>query len=324
MLFALVFGMNQKINGLFFFLGILVAGCSPKQAVEWPTDQLYTLAQAKKGIFLSGSDTLYYKTIGKGPDTILLVHGFGPFPSAQWESQAIVLSFDALVVIPDMLFFGQSSGPDTALMPAYQAQKLSLLMHSLHVNRYGIVGHSYGGLVSTYLAEQEGPSKIHSLVLIDPLNKYYPRTILDSVQRVSGKPIENILVPSEPKDLNCLVDLTFSRKVAFPKALADRLLEAVEQEHPESQRSLLRILQREEATVRAMELPQGIPTLLLWGAKDKLIPLESGVQLSHAIPGSTLIVRPHDGHAPHLESPIAVNRILQQFYKEQKRRLPIE
>ena len=287
--------------------------CQPKEAVTRSTEGVYDWAGSRRYAFVQGTDTLYYRTLGQGPDTVVLVHGFGPFPAAQWEPQALALADSSFVLIPDMLFFGQSNGADTALMPSDQADRLLDLLRHVGIKRFRLAGHSYGGLVALTLAERAGPSRVRSLFLLDPLNPFFPRTVLDSVEREAGKPIEHVLVPSDPSDLPMLMRLTFSRNVPLPNALSQKILEAMEQKNPTAQRSLLRVLKRREPEIRNMKLPQGIPTFLLWGANDALIPLRSGVELQRAIPGSILLIKPHNGHTPHLESPVAVIQLFKRW-----------
>jgi pimeloyl-ACP methyl ester carboxylesterase len=306
--FALVFGL---------FLGLLGTGCQPHEAVSKSTERLYDWAGSKRLVFLNGQDTMVYRTIGQGPDTLLLIHGFGPFPAAQWEPQALALADSSFVIIPDMLFFGQSNGPDTALMPQDQAAKLESLLDVLGVRRFRLAGHSYGGLVSLALAQKMGPDRVKAMLLIDPLNPFFPRTVLNEVEREAGKPIEHVLVPSAPSDLPLLLRLTFSQNVKIPESLSQKMLEAMVQKNPTAQRSLLRVLKRREPEIRSMLLPQGIPTVLVWGANDQLIPLSSGVELQRAMPGSILLVKPHNGHTPHLESPVSVIQIFRRWRASQ-------
>lgn len=305
--------MYKSYPVLMTLIAGLVLACQPKEAVTRSTEGVYDWAGSHRYAYVQGTDTLYYRTLGQGPDTVVLVHGFGPFPAAQWEPQALALADSSFIIIPDMLFFGQSNGADTALMPSDQADRLLDLLRHVGIKRFRLAGHSYGGLVALTLAERAGPSRVRSLFLLDPLNPFFPRTVLDSVEREAGKPIEHVLVPSDPSDLPLLMRLTFSRKIPLPSTLSEKMLEAMEQNNPTAQRSLLRVLKRREPEIRSMKLPQGIPTFLLWGANDALIPLSSGVELQRAIPGATLIIKPHNGHTPHLESPVAVIQLFKRW-----------
>ena len=53
-----------------------------------------------------------------------------------------------------------------------------------------------------------------------------------------------------------------------------------------------------------------VPTLIVWGTEDKIIPVDSGRRLHEAIPGSQLEVIPGCGHLPHVEKPDEFSRLL--------------
>jgi pimeloyl-ACP methyl ester carboxylesterase len=64
-----------------------------------------------------------------------------------------------------------------------------------------------------------------------------------------------------------------------------------------------------EERVQALKLP----TLILWGAKDNLIPVENGARFAKDIAGSKLVVFPELGHVPQEEDPVSTVRVVQEF-----------
>jgi pimeloyl-ACP methyl ester carboxylesterase len=70
--------------------------------------------------------------------------------------------------------------------------------------------------------------------------------------------------------------------------------------------------QRVDATDR-LYLAQMIPTLILWGRRDPLIPVEHAAIAHRAIPGSRLAVFDDAGHFPHIEEPVRFARLLMDF-----------
>ena len=60
-------------------------------------------------------------------------------------------------------------------------------------------------------------------------------------------------------------------------------------------------------------LAELVPTLLLWGAEDGIIPVSHGRRTHEAIPGSTLEVLPDVGHFPHLDAPVEVAARIRTF-----------
>jgi pimeloyl-ACP methyl ester carboxylesterase len=62
-----------------------------------------------------------------------------------------------------------------------------------------------------------------------------------------------------------------------------------------------------------IHVSHGLPTLLIWGEEDRIIPVAHGYAAHEAVPGSRLEVLPGVGHFPHVESPAAVVDILDDF-----------
>ena len=67
------------------------------------------------------------------------------------------------------------------------------------------------------------------------------------------------------------------------------------------------------SAVNRLHLSSGLPTLLIWGDQDRIIPVAHGYATHAAVPGSRLEVLPGVGHFPHVESPTAVVQILDDF-----------
>jgi pimeloyl-ACP methyl ester carboxylesterase len=62
-----------------------------------------------------------------------------------------------------------------------------------------------------------------------------------------------------------------------------------------------------------IHVSHGLPTLLIWGEEDRIIPVAHGYAAHDAVPGSRLEVLPGVGHFPHVEAPTAVVDILDDF-----------
>jgi pimeloyl-ACP methyl ester carboxylesterase len=67
------------------------------------------------------------------------------------------------------------------------------------------------------------------------------------------------------------------------------------------------------SAVNKLHLSAGLPTLLIWGDQDRIIPVAHGYAAHDALPGSRLEILSGVGHFPHVESPAAVVEILDDF-----------
>ena len=63
-----------------------------------------------------------------------------------------------------------------------------------------------------------------------------------------------------------------------------------------------------------------IPTMVLWGKGDRILPPEEGLRLSAEIPGARLVILPDTGHVPQEETPEEFSRAVSQFLDEASRR----
>jgi pimeloyl-ACP methyl ester carboxylesterase len=76
---------------------------------------------------------------------------------------------------------------------------------------------------------------------------------------------------------------------------------------------------RNEDTIDGQLGKLAVPTLIVWGEQDRLIPLAQGRRFARDIRGSTLHVIPDCGHVPQFECPEAFNQALLHFLSEQAR-----
>jgi pimeloyl-ACP methyl ester carboxylesterase len=67
------------------------------------------------------------------------------------------------------------------------------------------------------------------------------------------------------------------------------------------------------SAINKLHLSSGLPTLLIWGDQDRIIPVAHGYAAHAAVPGSRLEVLTGVGHFPHVEAPTAVVDILDDF-----------
>jgi pimeloyl-ACP methyl ester carboxylesterase len=65
--------------------------------------------------------------------------------------------------------------------------------------------------------------------------------------------------------------------------------------------------------VPRLSLVAELPTLLVWGARDRIIPLRHGIAAAQSIPGSRVEVFESAGHFPHLDDPDRFTRVLLDF-----------
>jgi pimeloyl-ACP methyl ester carboxylesterase len=154
-----------------------------------------------------------------------------------------------------------------------------------------IVGHSLGGLAAARLAA-ERPELVEALVLVAPVGA--PRPLPGYV-----------------------TGLLRTVREAPPSVLAVVAADALRTGLPSLARGAW------FATHQPFAGAIGAPTLLVWGERDRLVPLELAARWQEAVPQARLEVVPRAGHVPMLEDPSRFAVLLQQFLDDLDDRLRV-
>jgi len=146
-------------------LALLLTGCiasSPKLAVD-PVPLAHEVRQPHFAIF--GTNKVYYMTAGKGPQTLVFVHGWacnGNF----WREQVAAFRDQARLIFVDLPGHGQSDKPHRDYTTEFFADAVLAVMKSEKVNKATLVGHSQGTAVICRVYAQ-GPEKVSGLVAVE-------------------------------------------------------------------------------------------------------------------------------------------------------------
>lgn len=245
----------------------------------------------------------------EGAPVIILLHGF-LYSLETWDVWADALSTDFRVVRYDLLGHGLT-GPDAArrYAPMERAAFLGALMEAIGVDRAAIGGNSLGGLVAWRYASM-APERVSALVLVAP----------------GGYSING--VEDEPAPAPAAMKLFLK---TAPEAGVKTTLEALfEDDALVDERRIARLrdmMRREgngEAFIQSIEEftlpdPQAdlaritAPTLILWGDKDMLMPVDHGRMMADAIPSSELTLYENVGHVPQEEAGAATAADVRRF-----------
>lgn len=254
---------------------------------------------------------------GAGTETFVLIHGFGA-SSFTWRHWRPALEGRGHVVSVDLLGSGDSPKPkDGPYDPHGQAALVADIMASVEGPSVTLVGHSFGGSVALLAALrlQEAGRSPHRLVVvagaayrqrIPPFVRCarYPRTVAAAFRAIGARPIVRQVV----------------RPIVFDTAtVTDDLVEgyAAPLERPGAVEALLvtaaRIVPPDLDAITARYPSLAMPTLLLWGRHDRVVPPTVGARLERALPNAKLHLLERCGHVPQDELPEASLRILTDF-----------
>ncbi len=260
-----------------------------------------------------------YVKAGRGP-ALLLIHGIGD-SSDTWRPVVGQLAEHHTVIAPDLLGHGRSEKPRADYSIAGFANGMRDLLSVLEVERVTVVGQSLGGGVAAQFAYQF-PERCERLVLVG--SGGVGRTV-SPLLRVAAVPgIEAIMPLLGLPPVRVAGRLGASLLRVFDTALgrdAEEILAVFEAlPDTEARRAILRTL-RSSVDWRGQVitmldrayLAEGVPTLIVWGRRDAIIPLGHGKLAHAAIPGSRLEVFDEAGHFPHHTDPARFAQVLHEF-----------
>jgi pimeloyl-ACP methyl ester carboxylesterase len=248
---------------------------------------------------------LHYQVSGPASaPTVVLLHGFGD-SFTSWEHWLPVLSSDYRVITLDLPGHGLTRAPDGYVLSTDGlVQAVEDLAVGAKLEHFALAGNSLGGGVSWSYALKY-PQRLTALILVDAAG--WPQKPSGSVPlafRILRYPIGRwLLAHIDNKPLiNDGLKMDVHDPAVITQALVDRWAEF--QRAPGHRPILMSLgpaaLARASPAVLAAI---HAPTLVLHGASDPLIDVDSARQFAAAITGATLIVYPDVGHLPQIEIP---------------------
>ena len=250
-----------------------------------------------------------YLESGKGKKRhILFIHGLGS-AADRWMKIPDALSSKFHSIAIDLPGFGESDKPANIEYTIDQFRKIIISFQkeiSIHNEEISLIGHSLGGYIASEIAIQH-KNHVKQLVLIDSsgmLNQ--PTPILEEYFNAAMNPSKDN------------VRKAFEKMVADPSRIPSQLVDGFIRRinMPNAKHAFKSTLENSAKTQIGLDrLRQinNIPTLILWGAHDKVIPLEHSKIFQETIENSRLEIIDDAGHAPFAEKPNQVCEVLKNF-----------
>lgn len=242
-----------------------------------------------------------------GRPPLVLLHGF-PFDRTIWSQQTCAFADKFSVVAPDLRGFGDSAprpGPTT--MDAYAEDVVDLLDH-LGVRSAVVGGVSMGGYAAFALLRRH-PQRVRALVLVDT------RAAADSAE---ARKTRNETIGFVRENGAAALAERMLPKLLTPETLRDdaplvsRLRTLMASQSVEGVVGALAAMRdRPDSTVLLAKV--AVPTLVVCGERDALIPPEESRALADAVPGARLAFVKEAGHVPNFERPAEFNAVVKSF-----------
>jgi len=258
-----------------------------------------------------GADSVHYWAGGHGP-TVLLVHGFGASGMWLWYPQVEDLARDHRVIVPDLLWFGESASTDRDFGIDHQVHAVEALLDKLGEGAVDVVGVSYGGLVAHELAS-ERVAQVRHMVIVDSPARAYTREDYGSLcRRFHVDDVAKVLVPHDGAGVEQLLELAYFDPPWIPDFALDQTLLSLYAQNRDERALLLSTVIRDMDILKARPVTRRGPALVIWGRQDPVFPLEIGQRLATSL-GAPIRIIDSARHAPNLEHPEAFNRHLRAF-----------
>jgi len=266
---------------------------------------------------IHGHEVRYFRA-GEGP-ALLLVHGMAGSAST-WKATMRLLARDFTVIAPDLLGHGRSDKPRTDYSLGAFAAGLRDLLIATDIERATVVGQSLGGGIAMQLCYQH-PEQVERLVLVSsgglgrevsallrvftfPGSEYVMPAVMNSYVRDAGNVVSQFLhragvrAPSVEEKWKAYVSLCGGEnRQAFVKTL----------------RSVVDISGQSVSAHDRLYLSRHLPTLIVWGERDNIIPVEHAYAAHDAMPGSRLEIFEGSSHFPQSEEPERFAAVLRDF-----------
>ena len=246
-------------------------------------------------------------------DPVVLIHGTSASLHT-WDGWVEELAKDRRVIRFDIPGFGLT-GPDPSnnYKIEHYAEVVVAVLDKLNVERAVLAGNSLGGYISWATAVYY-PDRVSSLVLVDASGYAFEAESVPLAFKLSQNPVTGVLLKNVLPI--SIVEKSVRNVYGNPDLVSDELVERYyEIALREGNRGALK--ERFEQTkpgliankIKSIE----VPTLIIWGAKDRLIPPKFGVMFEQDIANSELHIFDELGHVPHEEDPQSTVRLVQQF-----------
>jgi pimeloyl-ACP methyl ester carboxylesterase len=280
-----------------------------------PAEQL---ADADSRFIEVNGINVHYKTFGQGEPTFILLHGFGASVFS-WREVTGPLSKYGTVIAYDRPAFGLTERPlkwegESPYSLQSQVNLVIGFMDKLNVKKAILVGNSAGGTVSLQVALQH-PERVQALILVDAA-VYAGGGAPAWVTPILKTPQLNHLGPLFARQLQAQGVEFIKTAWHDPSKITPDIFAGYEkplqiENWDKALWQLTVASQSSDIVNRLSEIT--MPTLVITGDDDRIVPTEQSLRLAKEIPNAKLSVIAQSGHVPHEEHPIEFMQAVTDF-----------
>jgi pimeloyl-ACP methyl ester carboxylesterase len=277
-------------------LAALAAGLGTQLRADIPLEQLKArwATPPSKFVEVDGM-SIHYRDEGSGP-TLVLVHGTGS-SLFTWDGWVKALSDRYRIVRLDTPGFGLTGPhPKGDYRLSTYAEVLDHFVQAIGIDRFAVAGNSLGGGIAWSYAVAH-PEKVSALVLVDSMGYPHegPTPVVFTLARMPVMP--SLLAQLDPRRL---VEQTLKDCYGDPRKVTPALIDHYTQMslRPGNRGAFSERVKTPYEDRTAALAGMKMPVLIMWGAKDGLIPVAHAERFRAAIPGAQLKIYEDLGHVP--------------------------
>ena len=252
-----------------------------------------------------GTLKVRYWALGNKGTPVILIHGLGASADI-WMYNVEALAKQHKVYALDLVGFGRSDKPGLSFSPFDYTPFLDEFIKALDIDKVSLVGQSLGGGIALHYTMQF-PKKVEKLVLVDSAG--LGKEVIWTLRLMSLPLVGELFSYPSHRGVEIFFKLAVRNRALVTKDFVDLYYDIFSQ--PGFQRYFLRILRQivnirgapEEILGAIMNNLQKItqPVLIIWGEKDRVLPLKHGHLAKEKLRNATLEIMEGCGHIPFFE-----------------------
>ena len=298
---------------------LIVLGIVFYQKDQSPEEVYKKYALASSQQIAIGGVQLHYSDEGNRLDStpLLLIHGTSS-SLRTWDGVTAQLKNQYRIIRFDLPGFGLTGpNPNHDYSTRYYNEVIDSLLRALQISRVIIVGNSLGGAIATKYAIYQ-PAKVRGLVLVDAAGLPPAKKTTGAIGfKLAQMPVINqLLTKITPR---VLVKKSLEDAYGDTGKVTDSLTaQYFDMLTREGNRKALvdRMRQGWQVTDGNFLTKVEAPTLIVWGSKDRLIPVENAALFQQKIKNSQVHIWDNLGHVPMEEDPVAFSDIVLKWRKD--------
>ncbi|HYJ01303.1 MAG TPA: alpha/beta hydrolase [Nitrososphaeraceae archaeon] len=245
----------------------------------------------------------YYDIVNNSSNrpAILFLHGLGG-SAERWTKIIPSLSSKYRLIIPDIIGFGYSEKPHVEYTVDFFINFIKKFLNILNISDVIIIGSSFGGLLALEYAMKYNDT-VKKLILVSPagMMRYVTPTLKHYISAALYPTYENVL--------RAYKEMVYDSTIANDVSILDFINRMNLQNSKYAFMSTLMGFNDHPNLNDRLKID--IPTLIIWGRYDKLIPVRYAKKFK--IPNSRIVIIDHCGHYPHLEKIEIFTKTLTKF-----------